>query len=498
MSTTLLLLKKGILISMLLCGAILTANGQRVLTIESAMDLAGENSPTLKRSFMNLERYQQILIAQRASLKSKFALNLNPLNYSKTRRFENRLSEWYTNETLASNGTFRIDQPILLTDGTISLINTFGWQDNNSENSGVKTSNKAFSNDLYLQISQPIFTYNRRKMELKQIEYDLENANISYALQRLTTEQQITNQFYAVYMGQNNLEISKEELANAQQSYEIIKNKVEADLAARDELFQAEVNLATAQSSVDERAVALENAKEDLNKTLGVAIDDELSVVAEVKINPVEVNLEKAIQHGLASRLELRQREIESDNLNFEMIRTKALNEFKGDISLSIGLTGDNRNLSKVYENPTQNPRISVSFTVPLFDWGEKKARIRAQKVAQMINQLDTREDKVDIELNIRKTWRSLENLKTQIRIAEQNVTNAQLTYDLNLIRYREGDITGMEISQFQSQLSSKKISYSQALINYKVELLNMKILSLYDFEKNEPIVPLNNINQIK
>ncbi len=498
MSTTFPLLRKGILASFFLWGSVLAVNGQRVLTIESAMDLAGENSPTLRRSFMNLERYQQILIAQRASLKSKFALNLNPLNYSKTRKFENRLSEWYTNESLASNGTFRIDQPILLTDGTISLINTFGWQDNNSENSGVQTSNKAFSNDLYLQISQPIFTYNRRKMELKQIEYDLENANISYALQRLTTEQQITNQFYTVYMGQNNLEISKEELTNAKQSYDIIKNKVEADLAARDELFQAEVNLATAQSTVDERSVALENAKEELNKTLGVAIDEAIAVVAEVKINPVAVDLEKAIQHGLASRLELRQREIESDQLNFEMIRTKALNEFKGDISLSFGLMGDNKNLSKVYDNPTQNPRISVSFTVPLFDWGEKKARIRAQKVAQMINQLDTREEKVDIELNIRKTWRSLENLKTQIKIAEQNVTNAQLTYDLNLIRYREGDITGMEISQFQSQLSSTKISYSQALINYKVELLNLKILSLYDFERNEPIVPLNDINQIK
>ncbi len=498
MSTTFLLLKKGILAACLLWGAVQTANGQRVLTIENAMDLAGQNSPTLRRSFMNLERYQQILIAQRASLKSKFALSLNPLNYSKTRRFENRLSEWYTNETLASNGTFQIDQPILLTDGTISLINTFGWQDNNSENNGVKTSNKAFSNDLYLRLSQPIFTYNRRKMELKQIEYDLENANISYALQRLTTEQQITNQFYAVYMGQNNLEISKEELANAKQSYEIIKNKVEADLAARDELFQAEVNLATAQSTVDERAVALANAKEQLNKTLGIAIDEDIAVMAEVKIQPVEVNLEKAIQHGLASRLELRQREIENDQLGFEMIRTKALNEFKGDVSVSFGLMGDNKNLNKVYDNPTQNPRISVSFTVPLFDWGEKKARIRAQKIAQKINQLDSQEERIDIELNIRQTWRSLENQKSQIKIAEQNVTNAQLTYDLNLIRYREGDITGMEISQFQSQLSSKKISYSQALINYKVELLNLKILSLYDFEKNEPIVPLNDINQIK
>ena len=111
----------------------------------------------------------------------------------------------------------------------------------------------------------------------------------------------------------------------------------------------------------------------------------------------------------------------------------------------------------KDYNNPTQNPRVAISFSVPIFDWGEKKARVKAQEVAQKINRLEFHEDKVNIELNIRQTWRSLENLLSQIKIAKQNVANAQRTYDLNLTRYREGDITGMDMNQFQTQLSNKK-----------------------------------------
>lgn len=484
--------KRKILLAAFLLGSMLpAARAQQILTIEKAMDIAAEGSPALRRSFINLEQYRQILIAQKASLKSKFTLNLNALEYSRNRRFDNRFSEWYTNQSTSSSGTFRIDQPILWTDGQISLINTFGWQENKSDMNGSESYNRAFSNDLYLQLTQPIFTYNRRKIELKKIEYDLENANISYALQRLSTEQDITDQFYSVYMSQNNLEISREELLNAKQSHEIIKNKVEADLAAREELFQAELNLATAQSSVDEREVSLENAKDKLKQTLGMNIDEEIVVFAEVNIKPVEVDIQKAISHGLGSRLELRQREIQTENLKFTMIETKAMNEFKGDISVSFGLMGDNRKLANVYDNPTQNPRVSVSFSVPIFDWGEKKARVKAQQMAQAINSLDAGEERKSIELNIRQVCRNLENLRTQIEIARQNVENAQLTYDLNLIKYREGDITGMDINQFQVQLSNKKISYSQAQINYKIELLNLKILSLYDFEKNEAIVPL-------
>jgi outer membrane protein TolC len=470
------------------------SSAQEPITIEEALDIAEGNNPTLIRSKLNLERYQLNLVAQRASLKSRFSLNLEPVNYSKTRSFDNRLSQWYTNEKLNSSGTFQVTQPILLTDGEISLINTFGWQDNQSTVEGMDNRNKAFSNDLYLRLTQPVFTYNRRKMELRRIEFDYENADISYALQRLNTERSITNQFYAAYMAQSNLEISKEELENAKQSFEIIRNKVEADLSAKEELYQAELNLATAQSSVEERVVALENAKDELKQTLGMPLSENINVKAEIMVSPVAVNLEQAVQSGLSSRMELRQREIDTELAELQMIQTKGLNEFKGDVSLSIGIIGDHEKFGNIYDNPTQNPRAVISFTVPIFDWGEKKARVRAQKTAQTIAKLEHENQKIDIELNIRQVWRRLENLRTQIDIAEKSVRNAQLTYDINLTRYREGDLTGMEISQFQTQLSNKKITYSQTLINYKIELLNLKILSLYDFEKDRPIVPVKEL----
>ena len=171
--------------------------------------------------------------------------------------------------------------------------------------------NRAFSNDLYLRLNQPLFTYNRRKMEMRQIEFDYENAGIRYALQRLNTERSITNQFYAVFMAQSSLAISQEELENAEQSFEIIRNKVEADLAAREELYQAELNLANAQSAVEERIVSLENAKDQLKQTLGMPLYEDIEVAVEIEVSPVAIDLVQAVQSGLSSRMELRQREID-------------------------------------------------------------------------------------------------------------------------------------------------------------------------------------------
>jgi outer membrane protein TolC len=108
------------------------------------------------------------------------------------------------------------------------------------------------------------------------------------------------------------------------------------------------------------------------------------------------------------------------------------------------------------------------------------------------MHNLETDEERKAIEIAIRKSYRNLNNLLTQISIAEQSVKNAQLTYDLNAERYRNGELTGMEMNQFQTQLSNKKMSYVSTIIEYKKELLNMKILTLYDFENNKALIPMS------
>ena len=33
-------------------------------------------------------------------------------------------------------------------------------------------------------------------------------------------------------------------------------------------------------------------------------------------------------------------------------------------------------------------------------------------------------------------------------------------------------------------------MAYAQSLINYKIALLNLKVVSLYDFSTNQPVIP--------
>jgi outer membrane protein TolC len=95
--------------------------------------------------------------------------------------------------------------------------------------------------------------------------------------------------------------------------------------------------------------------------------------------------------------MELRQRSISIESSQFDLIQTKALNEFKGSLGLSVGIFGDNENFGDVYANPTDNESVSLSLTIPLWDWGEKKSRIRATEASIETEKISLEEEQNNI-----------------------------------------------------------------------------------------------------
>lgn len=482
--------KFTLLLTMMLLFLFSPGFSQDVLTLEKALKIAFENSPSLVQSKLSLQQNELNLKAQKASLKSQFALDVNPFNYVRNSQYDSYNSKWYDSKTMTSSASFGIKQPIKWTDGTISLVNDVSWQDASNRSSGGKST--SFNHNISLRLDQPIFTYNRTKMQLQELELSLENARLNYALQQLNIEKNVTSDFYSVYQRFKDLNIARDEYSNQKQNYEIIKNKVEADLVAREELFQAEVNLATSESSVYSAEINYENAKDNFRLLLGISLDEDIMVLPNTEVEPITVNTNDAVKYGLDQRMELRQKKITMERDLFAIVRAKADNEFKGNISARVGLNALGDKVGNMYDNPTDNEQVGISLTIPIFDWGAKKARVQSSKLALESDEVDLDEQKKEIIVSIRQICRNLPTLISQINIKKKSIDNAERTYDINLEKYRNGNLTGMELQQYQTQLTTAKQDYTNAIISYKLELLNLKIQSLWDFATNKSYLPLD------
>ncbi|MFH1700454.1 MAG: TolC family protein [Candidatus Zixiibacteriota bacterium] len=460
------------------------------MTLEQALDMAMTNSPTIRNTRLNLEMSERNLWAQQASLKSQFNLTVTPFRFSKDRVFDDRFSEYYTIEQTSSAASLSILQPIKWTDGTLRIVEDFDWRESSSSLVGTEK-DKSYRNSLYLSLNQPLFTYNRTQMRIKELELALENAQLNFAIQRLQIERQVTQEFLSLYFRQRSVEISKEELANATESYEIIRSKVEAGISAEEELFQADLTQANSRASLENSQIQFENSLDNFKILLGLSLDDDLQVVTNVEKNVVDINLMQAMNHGLQNRMELRQRDIDIQYALDDLIRAGSENEFLASVDLTYGIVGTDSLFGDIYRSPTRNQMVEIKLNIPLFDWGKKKHQIESSRKRVEQERISADEEQKQVKYQIRQACRNLLNQKTQIEIAEKNVINARRTYEINLERYRNGDLSSKDIEFYQTQLSREQLNEISALINYQVALLDLKIRSLWDFSRNQAVIAL-------
>jgi outer membrane protein TolC len=172
-----------------------------------------------------------------------------------------------------------------------------------------------------------------------------------------------------------------------------------------------------------------------------------------------------------------------------DLIRAGAENEFKASLDLSFGLTGTDKQFNGIYDSPNTDRLIALTLDIPLFDWGQKKHNLAATRAQIETVKLSAEEEIKSIKAEIREAYRNLLNQKRQIEIAEKSIKNAELTYDINLERYRNGDLSSKDLQFYQLQLSEQRLSLVQALINNKLALLDLKIRTLWNFETNRSIL---------
>lgn len=150
---------------------------------------------------------------------------------------------------------------------------------------------------------------------------------------------------------------------------------MEQHLIAQEELFQAEVTLATNENSLADTETSYENTKDQFKQTLGLPLDIDISILPNIQIDSVHVDVNQAVKYALTQRMEIRQQQIAIEEGIFSLIEAKDNNKFKGSISARVGLMGQGDKFNGAFSKPDDNETIGVTLTVPIWDWGAKKGK---------------------------------------------------------------------------------------------------------------------------
>lgn len=466
------------------------------LSTSIALAKSQSNSMQILQQRLLMADYQ--LKAAKSNFKTHVDLDMIMPRYTETvRQWEDSLGiSFYPVSQNQMNAYLTVSQP-LPTDG--SLFFSSGLQnviDYNYDDRLTQVS----SSIGFRQPIEAFYGYNNRKLTYKQAELNYESTLRQLERAELDLVYQVSSLYYNLLSYSERLDIAQMSYERQLEAFNIASNKYRAGLIREVESLQMEVDLSAAANNLDIARVNYSSQMRMFNEVMGLNIIDSIIIESSMEYEEVLVDVEKAVQLALDNRNELKEHEIQIELSEMEIKRRKAAGRIQGDILVNYDLIGNNKSLLVIpvetsFQNSWYNLQdrpgnfnAALTLSIPLFDWGENRARVNAAMASLEQNKLQLKGEKMSIEREIRNLIEQLNSSLRRLKLLEKNVVVAEKSFEISRQRYSNGEIDSQSIALERERLNSAYTSRLESYINYKLLLSDLMRKTFYDFEKDLPL----------
>ena len=356
--------------------------------------------------------------------------------------------------------------------------------------------NKLFYNRFALSFSQPIFTKNTLKENLREAELEFEKSTNQYTRGQMDIIYEVTKGFYSLYRATRLVEIAEERLKNSEEALRVAGLKSESGSIPEGDLLTAEVEVAQDNAGLSAAKGDLEREKDIFKQLIGIDLGSDIIIRTELENEVALIDPDVALREALQNRLELGEAKNDINLQEIEIDRAKRTRELKGKISGFYDFTGVSTlgkgkindlfgsSIDNLGERPP-NRGVMLTLSYPIADWGRGKARVQQAKVGLENQKLRLENTKATIIKEVRDIVRSVEETQKRLLIHEKNRELAQRTYRIFTIRFENGDISSQELAIQRERLSSIQLNYLDAYIDNKLALADIKRKTMWDFQNS-------------
>ena len=131
---------------------------------------------------------------------------------------------------------------------------------------------------------------------------------------------------------------------------------------------------------------------------------------------------------------------------------------------------------------------ISFALSAPLWDSDLNRARVAAARTRLDARELDLENERRVVVLDIRNAIARMREARSRLDVLKQSEEVARRSYEIDLARFENGNITAQELTQTRDGLTRAQQAYLEAYIQYQVAVADLKRQTLYDFEIGESL----------
>ncbi len=466
---------------------VITADSM-VLSLQDVVDMANNSSISAFRAKnMYLANYWEYRTFKANRLPS-LSLNLVPARYNRdfTRRYdyERDLEVYREQQSFFASGNLALQQNFDLLGGTFFVDSELGYFRNFGDN------DKSQYNSVPIRIGyrQQLIGYNRFKWEKKIAPLKFEKAKKELIYNLEQTAEEATQYFFDLAMAQAKYKLAKENLSSADTLYSIGQEKHKIAGIKQTELLTLKLDMINAQNSLKNAEINLKRAMFALASYINHDKEIKIKLILPDYPDKLEISVNDAIEHAKSNNPKFLKSQQHLLELEQNLDKTKKEARFNLGVSASVGFNQIANTLSEAYQSPQQQDVASLTLFIPLLDWGVRKGRYNMALNNLHVAELSSKQDELKIEEDVIMTVGDFEVQQNMIAGAEEALELAKLTNEQTKQRFMIGDVDINSLTLSNNRYQEAQSNYISALKNYWISYFKIRRLTLYDFEKNEPI----------
>lgn len=311
----------------------------------------------------------------------------------------------------------------------------------------------------------------------------------------------VTQWYYQVQLNKELLGIAQENLTSARDLLTLTDRQFNIGLKSITDLYQQQAEVSTNELSVINAENQLRRSKLELLRRLRIDPETEFTLEAvdtdAIARLPQEPDIQALVTSGLKNRADLQATTLESDAAEREVRRVAGGRLPKLDLALSMSTDAIDsykfnfNGNSYAYAYPSVGRQldngmdytVSLNLSWTIFDGFLTRYSVETAKAARMNKQLDEKDLKDNIIIDLKQAAGDYRAAFTRINSASKSLKAATSAYDGVRRKYELGASGFVELSTARAALYNARSSVTQAIYNLALQK------ALLDFTSGNTIV---------
>lgn len=369
-------------------------------------------------------------------------------------------------------------QNITATGGTLYLYSQLTRIDQFGDNARASW----YTQPLNLSYKQPLFAYNRFKWEKRISPKEYEKAKRNYIESLEDINLKAVDLYFNLMLASRNLSVAESNFLNTSKMLDIAARRLSLGTVTRDDYLQLELRVLNDSISINENRVELSKARMELNSLLGLDESYEIVPVLDEELPGIVIDYEQVLEKsGSNSSFELGG-EINMLNAEAAVEQAKADRGITMQLNATFGLTNTSDDLPAVYKNLLDQEVLGLTFSFPIFDWGQGRGKVKKAEAAADVIRATVEQERNDRRITLYTAVGQFNNQRQMCSVSRRAEAIARERYELVMEKFRNGNATVTDLNTARSESDEAIRKYVNDLNNYWTYYYTLRRYTLYDF----------------